>query len=145
MHRTYLTPEGFKAQPVHEGQALDPRKLMRTPIQGATTGGAVRLFTHGTELAIAEGIETAIAFYLLTGTATWSALNAGGLERVQIPPSARLVWIAADNDTNRRGQDAADALAERLLGEGREVRMVTPKESGMDWNDVARKVAQNER
>ncbi|MNY43919.1 hypothetical protein D3C86_1789040 [compost metagenome] len=87
-------------------------------------------------LAVAEGIETAVAFHLLTGLPTWAAVSAGGLEAIAIPPEVEEVVIAADHDASGTGQVAAIALARRLKAEGRRYRFELPTAPGMDWNDV---------
>lgn len=143
IHRTFLDADGFKATPSFNGYPCVPRKMMRAPVRGASNGGAVRLFEPGSVLAVAEGIETAIAYYLMTGTPAWSALNAGGLERVELPASVREVWIAADQDGNDRGLKAAQVLARRLHREGRAAYIHLPKERG-DWNDVLLKAARDD-
>ena len=44
--------------------------------------------------------------------------------------------IFADNDENGTGQKAANQLAERLISEGRTVRVLFPSIPGVDWLDV---------
>lgn len=132
LHRTYLA-NGRKA-PVR-----DAKKLLSAGIHGA----AVRLFEAKEELAIAEGIETALAAHLISGVPAWSALSAGNLERLWIPAGVRRVHIYADNDTDADfdGQAAAYALARRLKKEARsggerEVQVHVPPQRGDDWADV---------
>jgi putative DNA primase/helicase len=55
IHRTYLTADGYKA-PVES-----PKKLMRYPSQRKLAGGVIRLVEAGAVLAVAEGLETALA------------------------------------------------------------------------------------
>jgi hypothetical protein len=81
IHRTWLRPDGG-------GKAdLDPDKMSLGPIDG----GAIRLGPIGPngELAVAEGIEDALSFTQLTGQPCWSALTAGGIERLVLPPEVR--------------------------------------------------------
>jgi putative DNA primase/helicase len=132
LHRTYLD-HGRKAA------VRDAKKLLSAGIRGA----AVRLYEASEELAIAEGIETALALHLATGIAAWSALSAGNLERLWIPETARRVHIYADNDADASfdGQAAAYALARRLkketkTGVEREVHVHVPSKPGDDWADV---------
>ncbi|MGF6095735.1 DUF7146 domain-containing protein [Pseudomonas sp. 18175] len=131
VHRTYLH-NGAKA-PVAE-----PRKLLT-----ACDGGAVRLFAAAEELAVAEGLETALAVHLATGKPIWMALNAGNLEKLWLPAQVRRVLIYADNDADGdfTGQACAYALARRLRrmsadGTPREVQVFVPKQPGSDWADV---------
>lgn len=99
-------------------------------------GGAIRLYPLEPDkpLALAEGIETALAVHEATGWPVWACVSAGGLERVVLPPEALEVVVAADND--KAGLEAANRLARRLLGEGRRVRIAKPPKPGADWLDV---------
>ncbi|WP_323165982.1 DUF7146 domain-containing protein [Pseudomonas bubulae] len=131
LHRTYLQ-HGAKA-PVAQ-----PRKLLSSTIKGA----AVRLFAATDELAVAEGLETALAVHLATGTPVWMALNAGNLEQLWLPDSVRRVRIYADNDADGdfTGQASAYTLARRLRREvsrlgPREVQVWVPQHPGTDWAD----------
>lgn len=133
LHRTYLL-DGRKAV------AHGAKKLLSGGIRGA----AVRLFEPTEELAVAEGIETALAVHLATGHPTWAALSAGNLEQLWIPPHVRRVLIYADNDAGGSftGQAAAFALARRLArdtlpdGSHREIQVFIPPRVGEDWADV---------
>ena len=66
-------------------------------------------------LAVAEGIETAIAVKEMYGTPCWSAMNATGLAGFLLPdPKPIQLHIYADNDPHYAGQRAAFNLANRL-------------------------------
>lgn len=125
MHRTYLS-EGKKA-------AVDsPKKLMRGPIKGA----CVQLARPVTKLAVAEGIETALAVQQHTGLPTWATMGAGNMKALeQLPESVEEVWIYADNDQNFAGQAGAFELAHKLTVKGLKVNVMIPPRSG-DWLDV---------
>jgi putative DNA primase/helicase len=132
LHRTYLL-DGEKAL----GQAS--RKVLSAGINGA----AVRLFDPTDELALTEGIETALAVRLSTGKPVWAAISAGNLEKLWIPESVRRVCIFADNDAGSEydGQASAYLLARRLrkqgrIGPRRSVEVFVPKAPGADWADV---------
>ncbi len=129
LHRTYLG-NGCKA-PVP-----DAKKLLSSGI----TGAGVCLYRPTSELALAEGIETALAVHLGTGRPVWSAISAGNLERLIVPPQVKVVAIYADNDAQTKfdGQAAAYALARRLRQEdpARRVEVFVPREAGSDWADV---------
>lgn len=101
----------------------------------ATKGGAVRLFdpVDGV-VALAEGIETALSAYIVTGTPCWAALSAGGIERVVLPKDIRKADIFADNDS--AGLAAASTACLRFRKEGRESEILVPNEPGWDFNDV---------
>ena len=128
LHRTYLAPDGRKAT------VPEPKKLMSPAISGATRGGAIRLYPASETLAIAEGIETALAVRLATALPVWAALCAGGLARLIVPAEVLLVVICADHDA--AGLGAAQTLAQRLLVAQRRVKILMPDTPGMDWADL---------
>jgi hypothetical protein len=130
IHRTFLKPDGLgKAMVVPDKAGL-----------GRVGGGAVRLAEArpGAWLALAEGIETTLSVMVATGLPAWAGLSAVGLEKVILPSTERAILICADNDDNGVGQRAARAAAERLVAEGRRVRLAIPPQPGMDFNDVLR-------
>jgi putative DNA primase/helicase len=126
--RTFLAIDGSQKA------TLDPVRLFRGPV----TGGAVRLGTIFPDdwLIVAEGLETTLSVIQATGLPGWAALSAGGIARLILPPEARRVLIAADNDANGVGAMAAHDAARRWLGEGRRAKIVVPPEVGCDFNDV---------
>jgi hypothetical protein len=122
---TGLTADGSSKMPVE-----DPRR-----IYGPYRGGAVRLSSQfNSQLAIGEGIETMFSVQQATGIPSWAALSASNLPYVQLPASIREVTVCADADP--RGESAAQCLAGRLIGEGRQVRIARPAQFGMDFNDL---------
>ncbi|RZI59575.1 MAG: zinc-binding protein [Rubrivivax sp.] len=132
LHRTYLDGGRRAALP-------DAKKVLSTGIQGA----AIRLFSCSDTLAVAEGIETALAVQLLKAVPVWAALSAGNLERLWVPPHVRRVLICGDNDADAGfdGEASAYALARRLRKEAshgpeREVQVLVPRKPGADWADV---------
>jgi len=132
LHRTYL-------QDGHKANHPDAKKVLSGGIQGA----AVRLFEPAAVLALAEGIETAIAVHLATGKRVWAGISAGNLERLWLPEQVLEVHIYADNDADGDfdGQAAAFALARRLRKESRNgtqrrVQVYVPWRQGADWADV---------
>lgn len=148
LHRTYLR-DGHKAF------GPQSKKVLSSGIAGA----AVRLAEPTHELAVAEGIETALAVLLSTGKPVWAGLSAGNLERLWVPPSVRYLAIYGDNDAGSQfdGQASAYALARRVCKEfakdlraglvevgsdskpGRRrlrVEVFIPNHAGWDWADV---------
>lgn len=133
LHRTYLK-DGCKAL------GDQSKKLLSAGINGA----AVRLDEATEELAITEGIETALAVRLRTGKPTWAAINCGNLERLWMPERVRRVCLYADNDANAEfaGQASAYLLAQRLVREARKagvhrtVEVFVPRQAGTDWADI---------
>ena len=87
-------------------------------------------------MAIAEGIETALAYSLHTGLGCWAATNATLLAQWKPPENCREVVIAADNDSSFAGQHAAYQLAYRLHAKGYRVEVDMPFTADVDWCDV---------
>jgi hypothetical protein len=102
---------------------------------GPIAGGAIQLAPIGPDgrLAVAEGIESSLSYMMMTGTPTWSAICAPGIESLVLPPEVREVTIARDSDP--RGVKAADRAAQRWLREGRKVSIAKPP-AGLDFNDI---------
>ena len=130
VHMTYLRRDGA-------GKAKLPKEHQRE-CRGVIRGGAIRLAEHdpGAELIVGEGIETVCSAMELFGLPCWSAVYAGGLIRVDLPPGVRRVIIAADNDVSGAGQRNALAAHDRWVAEGRAVRLKCPPNAGDDFNDV---------
>ncbi len=115
VHRTYLEPDG----------AGGWRKLGVTRAKmllGPMRDGAIRLAPVAGHLALAEGIETALAAQLLLGLPAWACVSAGGLEALGLPFDVAEVTICADRDRatatapEGRGLQAGRRLAARLRG-----------------------------
>jgi phage/plasmid primase-like uncharacterized protein len=124
LHLTTLEPDGRG------------RKKKRLAKGSRPKGGAIRLFPleAGQPLALAEGIETALAVREATGWPVWATIAAPFMKEVIVPGEVEEVLIAADHD--RAGLEAAHTLARRLIREGRRVRLAVPPEEGADWLDV---------
>jgi putative DNA primase/helicase len=124
VHRTYL------------GDV--PRRKKLAKVAATVSGCAVRLFDFEETLGVAEGIETAIAAYELFGIPTWAALNAGGVEKFEVPDGIENFAIFGDNDVNGVGKKAAYALAWRLACDRPELNIAVkiPPTEGTDWLDV---------
>jgi putative DNA primase/helicase len=124
LHLTLLEPDGRG------------RKKKRLAKGSRPKGGAIRLYPleEGQPLALAEGIETALAVREATGLPVWAAISAPFMKEVVVPGEVEEVLIAADHD--KAGLEAAHALARRLLREGKRVRVAVPPEEGADWLDV---------
>ena len=118
------------------------KKLMRKMYAidtGSMIGGAIRLNKIGTgnAIVIGEGIETSLSAGILTGLPAWSSMDAGKLEKVEIPEQITQVVIAGDNDVSYTGQSAAYNLAKRLKNHGKIVNVIFPEKIGTDFNDLA--------
>lgn len=128
LHVTALQPDGSG-----KADLWAPRRMF------GDLGGAVvplSAFPSDGVLAIAEGIETALAFRDLTGTPCWAALSTSGLRRFTPPRGTKRLIIAADSDDGGEGLEAAKVCAERATRTCDAV--VTPAPTSQDWNDVLR-------
>lgn len=123
-HITYL--QGGRKLGDHE-----PRKIL-SPMTGRR-GCAVRLMPAGEVLGVAEGIETALAAYLLHGVPVWSALNAPLLAKFVPPREVHKVIIFADRDV--AGLEAAYHLRDELDGRCA-VELCLPPAPAGDWAEV---------
>jgi putative DNA primase/helicase len=120
LHKTYITQTGEKAR------GADSKRIGPVIYKGATTGGAIPLLPAAEEMAVAEGIESALAVYEESGMPVWAATSAGGLAAMEIPEFVRTVVVFADNDMSGVGQEAAERLARRMRGLGKKVRVYIP-------------------
>jgi hypothetical protein len=142
IHRTYLTQDGKKA-PVES-----PKKLMSYPKDRKIIGGAIRLVDPGPVLAVAEGLETALAVMEGTGLPVWCAVNALLLENFVPPSQVERVLIFADKDRSTEqhprghGQEAAKHLVQRLWKMGIKASAIVPAgdiplgQKSLDWLDI---------
>jgi hypothetical protein len=118
VHRTFLDADG---------------KRINKKMRGRAKGAVVRLsadedVTLG--LAIAEGIETALAAPFRP---VWACLSAGGIAAFPVLAGIECLTIFADNDANGTGMKAARACAERWHAAGREASIHIPTETGTDF------------
>jgi len=132
IHGTFLRPDG-------SGKADLPRAEHRESC-GPIGGGAVRLaaLQPGKELAVGEGIETALSAMQLFDLPAWAALSAPGLAALELTPAVDAVLICADHDRNAAGLQAALDASKRWEPEGRTVRIRWPRQVGSDFNDALR-------
>jgi putative DNA primase/helicase len=133
VHMTYLRHDGG-------GKADLPKEFQRES-RGVIHGGAIRLTDHDpdTALIVGEGIESTLSAMQIFGLAGWSAVFAGGLKTIELPPIVGRIVIAADNDANVTGQRNAIAAYDRWAAEGRSVTIKAPPDVGDDFSDVLTK------
>ncbi len=126
VHRTYISPDGTKAD-IRPGKAS----------LGSVAGGAVRISPAEPEIVVAEGLETAASAAAMLGLPAWSAIACGNLRAsLVLPVFVRSVVIAADHDGP--GRAAAAGAARRWRAEGRTVRIFQPDTPRLDFNDLYR-------
>jgi len=140
LHRTMLTPEG---EPIYV-EANGKGKKAKAAL-GPTKAAAIKLIpdvlfeewsgpeiTYG--LGLAEGIETAIGAWLLTGVPTWACGYAANMAAFPILPGIECLTLFLDNDP--AGLEAAATCAERWRAAGLQVIAKVPDRGGADFADV---------
>ncbi|UZE96947.1 toprim domain-containing protein [Alkalimarinus alittae] len=137
VHRTYIANNGQKAPVEHA------KKLMPSIYPGAMKGAAIKLYPAGSRLAIAEGIETALAVRVAKpDLPVWATVTAYGMKTVKLPGMVAEVFIMADLDATETGEKAAIELQKRLQREGRKAVVCLPDGAipegakGIDWLDM---------
>lgn len=140
VHQTYL--EHLRGQYIkldthpNTGEPI-PSKKMRVRYQGCLKGCAVQLYQpiQGV-LAVAEGIETALAVHEADGLPVWACLSAWGMANLTLPKGLTNLHIYADNDENDTGIKSAFKLAERAEKTGVNVAIYEPELMGFDALDM---------
>jgi len=134
VQRILIAPDGSpRRRP--DGSKL---KLSLGRISGRAVRFAWQPHPEG-QWALAEGVETALAFAALSSIPTWASLGASNMPRVTPPTWAREATVVADHDDAglRAAQEAARRLRERGLG----VRIITPEAAKADAADVLKEAA----
>ncbi|HOX67491.1 MAG TPA: toprim domain-containing protein [Burkholderiaceae bacterium] len=127
LHRTYLTAHGRKAG------VPTPKKV--TGASGVLAGASIPLHEPtGGVIGIAEGIETALAAWCISGVPTVAAYCAGNLAAWQCPAGVQRLVVFADAD--KAGREAADTLRAKALSRHLRCEVMTPTDEGSDWCDV---------
>lgn len=105
---------------------------------GRPRGGAVRLSSVG-EIVICEGPEDGLSLAQeLPHRAVWVALGTAMMPEIEIPPSAKLVTVAGQND--KPGRAAVDVALERFRELGITAHSMFPPDGFKDWNDALREI-----
>lgn len=121
IQRTYLTPDGRKAQ-------VRGAKLSL----GRVAGGAIRLAPAATELVVTEGAEDGLTLLQELDRPVWVAAGASMLPAMQFPAVVRAIVIGADGDA--AGEAAARKAAEVFSTRGLAVRIMRPAKGFKDFN-----------
>lgn len=153
VHRLYLNASMKKAKRIkYQGKflAVTAKKMMSTAsvwdITGRSIAGSAIKLTEPRKgiLSLAEGVETALSAFRVTGIPVWAAVNASMLEKVQIPDDVKLLIIWADRDRSGTGEKSALKLKSRLQTQRPDVAVhillpplgIPKGAKGVDWNDV---------
>lgn len=126
LQRTFLDADGCRARDL-----IRPRRLF-----GHSGCGTVRLAAANDDLALAEGVETAVSAMILLGLPVWAVLGAGRMAKVTIPDSVRRLVLLPDNDPSGRRGAALASIAHAQPG--RTIETLWPWYGLNDWNDVLR-------
>src|SRR5262249_16894820 len=103
--------------------------------RGWMGAGAVRLAEpRDGQLALCEGVETALAVMELTNTACWAVLGCWRLHQIAIPRAVKLLHLFADHDV--RGLQALERATQHYSVRGFRVRKHIPLYPGDDYNDL---------
>lgn len=138
VHRTYLQG-GRKARWTPRGETTETscRRLLGT----LPADAAIRLIPHDGKLAVAEGIETALAVTRNTGLPCWSLINSTHMAKWIVPQEVTELHVYGDNDPLFAGQAAAWQLAHRAAVSRHRPKVLMPSIPnlvGTDWADVSR-------
>ena len=133
IHRTFLDHEDSGKAEIEKSKLL--KKCAET-----MSGGAVRLFEPEADkpLVLCEGIETGLAIREYSGWPVWPCTSRTMLEKVELPEHCNEIVVGADYDLSGDGEQSAKVLANRLVSEGRKVRIsLPPFNEGLygDWLD----------
>ncbi|ODT69036.1 MAG: virulence-associated protein E [Pelagibacterium sp. SCN 63-23] len=124
IHRTALLPDG-------SGKAAPGKMMMGRAQNAAVRLSADETVTHG--LAIAEGIETALAAPFRP---IWACLSAATMTAFPVLSGVEALTIFADHDA--AGIRAANDAGKRWHHAGREVTVEWPAAPGTDMADLGR-------
>ncbi|WP_167484003.1 DUF7146 domain-containing protein [Mesorhizobium tamadayense] len=133
VHKIALEPDAANAR------RADGRKLKKSA--GRVKGAAMMLGRPGENLAVCEGLETALGMRmsgLCQGWPIWALTGASFLAELQPVPGVERFLIGADNDPSGVGLKAARAAAMRWRDAGVPVEIGWPTTSGKDFADVYR-------
>ena len=124
IHRTFLSTEA-------SGKAAfeKPKRAL-----GALGEAAVRLFAPVSgKLGIAEGIESAMSAYALTGIPVWATLGNERFGLVSVPESVTELHLFVDHDAG--GELAASRALAAYARDARTIHVRKPSSRDTDWND----------
>jgi hypothetical protein len=126
IHRTALTPDGQKIGRKMLGAARDSA-IMLDPDENVTMG-----------LAIAEGIESALAGRELGWKPCWALGSAGAIAKFPVLSGIECLNVLCETDDSGANAKAVQEVGRRWTYAGREVLTIKPVFRG-DLNDVLRK------
>ncbi len=104
---------------------------------GSIMGGAVRLYSPTDELAVCEGIETALSYAAIKSIPTWAVLSTSGLAAFSAPIEIDRLTLAIDSDDTSKAHPlgAAYEIATAKICPWCEITIDAAPDA-CDWNDV---------
>jgi len=102
---------------------------------GVVRLAAAKLAPVTDTLAVAEGVETALAANLLGYGPTWALGSAGAVASLPVLPDVERLILIAENDESGASRKATERCASRWLRAGRTVSRVWPDQECSDLND----------
>lgn len=124
IHRTFLS----------RGASTKARFDKPKRALGALGEAAVRLFAPVSgKLGLAEGIESAMSAYALTGIPVWATLGNERFGLVSIPEGVAELHLFVDHDAG--GELAASRGLAAYARDGRTIQVRKPSSRDTDWND----------
>ncbi|MFB0613426.1 DUF7146 domain-containing protein [Aurantiacibacter poecillastricola] len=101
---------------------------------GALGEAAVRLFAPVSgKLGLAEGVESAMSAYALTGIPVWATLGNERFGLVSVPESVTELHLFVDHDAG--GELAESRGLAAYARDGRTIHVRKPSSRDTDWND----------
>lgn len=124
IHRTFLSSEASTKAAFNS-----PKRAL-----GALGKAAVRLYAPVSgKLGLAEGIESAMSAYALTGIPVWATLGNERFGLVSVPESVTELHLFVDHDAG--GELAASRGLAAYARDGRTIHIRKPSSNDTDWND----------
>ncbi|WP_428831640.1 DUF7146 domain-containing protein [Erythrobacter westpacificensis] len=124
IHRTFLSSEASTKAAFEK-----PKRAL-----GALGEAAVRLFSPASgKLGLAEGIESAMSAYALTGIPVWATLGNERFGLVSVPENVTELHLFVDHDAG--GELAASRALAAYARDGRTILVRKPFSRDTDWND----------
>jgi len=124
IHRTFLSSETCT-----KAAFAKPKRAL-----GVLGEAAVRLLGPASgKLGLAEGIESAMSAYALTGIPVWATLGNERFGLVSVPESVTELHLFVDHDAG--GELAASRGLAVYARDGRTIQVRKPSSHDTDWND----------
>jgi hypothetical protein len=143
-HRTWIAPDAADPQRWRKADLRDAKRTLGgysggfVPLARGASGKPIRQAPQGDQVAVAEGIETALSVAVARpDLRVLAAVALPNMLRLVLPPAVSRVILCADNDdANPRAAALLDAAAARFAREGRDVLIARPPEGIKDFNDA---------